>query len=97
MKRIGKNFFKLFLIMLLVLPMMVKALPANNVSVSSYETVLLDENNNLTKEDYEEKNVKLCTICIILDVIIIICIAALVVRLIRLNSEHRENEEKGKE
>ncbi len=97
MKRIGKYLFKLFLVMLLVAPMMVKALPVNNVNVKSYETVLLDDKDELTKEDYEEKNVKLCTVCIILDVIIVICIAALVVRLIRLKSEHRNFDKKGQE
>lgn len=90
MKQIKNSFFKLFLIALLVMPMMVKALPVAN-NTSSYQTVLLDENDELTKEDYEEKNMKLCTVCILLDIIIVICIAALVVRLIKLNSDHRNN------
>ena len=91
MKRIKGYFFKLFLIALLVMPMMVKALPVNN-TVSSNQIVLLDESEELTKEDYEEKNARLCTICIILDIIIVICIAALVGRLIRLNSERKNND-----
>ena len=90
MKGIKNSFFKLFLIALLVMPMMVKALPVPN-NISSYQTVLLDENDELSKEDYEEKNTKLCTVCILLDIIIVICIAALVVRLIKLNSDHRNN------
>ena len=97
MKDIRKYFFKLFLIALLVMPMMVKALPVDNTSTSSYEIVLLDENNELTKEDYQEKNARLCTICIILDIIIVICIAALVVRLIGLNREHKDNVKKDTE
>ena len=91
MKRIKEYFFKLFLVVLLVTPMMVKALPVNN-TVSSNQIVLLDESEELTKEDYEEKNARLCTICIILDIIIVICIVALVVRLIRLNSEKKNND-----
>lgn len=91
MKRIKEYFFKLFLVVLLVMPMMVKALPVNN-TVSSNQIVLLDESEELTKEDYEEKNARLCTICIILDIIIVICIAALVGRLIRLNSERKNND-----
>ena len=91
MKRIKESFFKLFLVVLLVMPMMVKALPVNN-TVSSNQIVLLDESEELTKEDYEEKNARLCTICIILDIIIVICIAALVGRLIRLNSERKNND-----
>ena len=91
MKRIKEYFFKLFLVVLLVMPMMVKALPVNN-TVSSNQIVLLDESEELTKEDYEEKNARLCTICIILDIIIVICIVALVVRLIRLNSEKKNND-----
>ena len=96
MKGITNKVFKLFLVALLVMPMMVKALPVANEK-ASYEMVLLDEKTELTKEDYEAQNAKLCTICIILDIIIVICIAALVVRLIRLNNEHRENEKKDKE
>ena len=91
MKRIKEYFFKLFLVVLLVTPMMVKALPVNN-TVSSNQIVLLDESEELTKEDYEEKNARLCTICIILDIIIVICIVAVVVRLIRLNSEKKNND-----
>ena len=91
MKRIKESFFKLFLVVLLVMPMMVKALPVNN-TVCSNQIVLLDESEELTKEDYEEKNARLCTICIILDIIIVICIAALVGRLIRLNSERKNND-----
>ena len=86
-----KNVFIVFLIALLVCPMAVKALPVQ--STPSYATVLLDD-EQLTKEDYEEKNAKLCTICIILDVIIIICICALVVRLIRLKREKEEHDKK---
>ncbi len=90
MKRIKKDFFRLFLIALLVMPMMVKALPVGNTN-TSYSTVLLEEKQELTKEDYEEKNQKLCTVCILLDIIILICIAALVVRLLRLKAEKKEN------
>jgi hypothetical protein len=90
MERIKKDFFRLFLIALLVMPMMVKALPVSNTN-TSYSTVLLEEKQELTKEDYEEKNQKLCTVCILLDIIILICIAALVVRLLRLKAEKKEN------
>ncbi len=92
MKRIKKDLFKIFLVVLLVVPMMVKALPINN-TVTSNEIVLL-EDSELSKEDYEEKNVRLCTVCILLDIIILICIAALVVRLIKLKSEKRDHDDK---
>ena len=75
------------------MPMMVKAMPVVN-NTCSYETVLLDENQELSKEDNEEKNVKVCNACILLDVIILICISALVVRLIRLKYEHGFKDDK---
>lgn len=93
MKGLKKYLFKLFLVALLVMPVMVKANPVNVAKNTSSEVVLLDEKNELTKEDYENNNKRLCTICIILDIIILICIAALVVRLIMLKRE-KENLEK---
>lgn len=91
MKYLKKDLFRIFLIVLLCIPMMAKAAPAT--SSESTNILYADKSEDLTKEDYETRNKAVCVICITLDILIVISIVALVVKLYKLKQEKEENDE----
>ena len=95
MKYLKKDLFRIFLIVLLCIPMMAKAAPEVQTSEAT-NTLYAQNSEELTKEDYETRNKAVCIICITLDILIVISIVALVIKLYKLKKEKEENEENKK-